>query len=73
MRVGLILSSSEVGVDVAVEIQGASGLDDHAHVARAMQISNESFDGGRVASFRTVAKPGDLANGKSDVGASVGG
>ena len=55
------METCEVGIDVTVEIQSAGGFDDHAHVARAMQIANESFDGGRVASFRVVAERQNLA------------
>ncbi|KAI2489081.1 hypothetical protein MHU86_25510 [Fragilaria crotonensis] len=35
------METGEVGVDITVEIQRAGGLDDHAHVARAMQVANE--------------------------------
>ena len=67
------METCEVGVDITVKIQRTDGLDNHAHVACAMQVANESLDGGRVASFRVVAEPGDLADGECDVGASVGG
>ena len=67
------METCEVGVDITVKIQRTDGLDDHAHVACAMQVANESLDGGRVASFRVVTEPGDLADGECDVGTSVGG
>jgi hypothetical protein len=53
--------------------QGAGGLHNHAHFARAVQIADESLDGGGVAFLRAVTEPGDLADGECDVGASVGG
>jgi hypothetical protein len=53
--------------------QVAGGLDNHAHFAGAMQIANKSLDGGGVTFLWAVTEPGDLADGKCDVGASVGG
>ena len=53
------MKSGEVGVDVTVEIQVASGLDNHAHVASAMQVTNERFDGGSVAFVWIVTESSD--------------
>ena len=66
------VKASEVGVDVTVEVQVAGGLVNHAHFAGAMQIANKSLDGRGVALLWAVAKPGNLADGKRDVWASVG-
>ena len=66
------VKTCEIGVNVTVEVQSTSGLDDHARIASAVQVTNESLDGGCVVSFRVVAEPGDLADGKSNVRASVG-
>jgi hypothetical protein len=67
------VETCEVGVDITVEIQGAGGLHNHAHFARAVQIANKSLDGGGVTFLRAVTEPGDLADGECDVRASVGG
>ncbi len=67
------VETCEVGVDITVEIQGAGGLHNHAHFARALQIANKSLDGGGVTFLLAVTEPGDLADGEYDVGASVGG
>ena len=66
------MKTCEFGVDVTVEIQVSSGLDNHVHLSSAMQVANESFDGGRVAFLWVIAESGDLADGRRDVGASVG-
>jgi hypothetical protein len=52
------VKACEVGINVAVKVQIASGLDDYAHVASAVKIADERFDGGRVASYWAVAMSG---------------
>ncbi len=67
------VDASEVGGDLTVEIQVAGGLDYHAHFAGAVQIANKSLDGGGGTFLWAVTEPGDLADGKCNVGASFGG
>ncbi len=66
------VKASEVGVDVSVSVQIAGGLDKYAHFTGAVQIANKSLDGGGVALLWAVTEPGNLADGKRDVWASVG-
>ena len=67
------METSEVGIDVTVEIQIDGEVDNHAHIASAVQEANESLDGGGVTLLWAVTEPGNLADSKSDIGASVGG
>ena len=55
------------------EVQVAGGLANHAHFAGAVQIANKGLDGGGVTFLWAVTELGNLADGKCDVGASVGG
>jgi hypothetical protein len=56
-----------------LEVQVAGGLANHAHYAGEVQIANKSLDGGGVTFLWAVTELGNLADGKCDVGASVGG
>jgi hypothetical protein len=67
------MEACEVGIYITVEVHVAGGLDNHTHFAGAMQIANKSLDGGGVTFLWAVTEPCDLADGKCDVGASVGG
>ena len=66
------MKASEVGIDVTVEVQVAGGLDNYAHFTGAVQITSKSLDGGGVAFLWAVTEPGNLADCKRDVWASVG-
>ncbi len=65
------MKTSKVSIDITVDVQVACGLDYHTHFAGAVQVADKSFDGGSVTFLWAVTEPGDLANGKRDVWASV--
>jgi hypothetical protein len=67
------MKASKVGVNITVNIQVACGFHNHPHVASAVQIANKSLDGGGVTFLLPVTEPGNLADVKGDVRASVGG
>ena len=67
------MEACKVGVDVTIDVQVARGFNDHPHVASAVQVAEESLDGGGVTLLWVVAESINLADSTGDnVRASAG-
>ncbi len=66
------MNAREVGLDGTVNIQVACGFHDHPHATSAVQVANESLDGGGVTLHLVVTEHSNLADSEIDVRASVG-
>ena len=66
------MESGEVGVDVAVNGEVASGTDDGAFVGSPVEIADDGLDCGGVTFLRAVIESSDLADSEGDVGTCVG-
>jgi hypothetical protein len=67
-----LVEAGEVDVAEQLQLEVASGLEDHPLVGRARKVSHDGLDGGRVGLLRVGAEAGGLADGEGDVGARVG-
>ena len=67
-----LVEAGEVGVAEQLQLEVASGLEDHPLVGRSRKVAHDGLDGGRVGLFRVGAEAGGLADGEGDVGARVG-
>ena len=69
----MLIQTGKVSITPTLKIESFVGLEDHAFVLGALEVSNNHLESSGMRPFGTVVEATHLADGKGDVGMGIGG
>ena len=69
----MLIQTGKVSITPALKVESSVGLEDHAFVLGALEVSNNHLESSGMQLFGTVVEATHLADGEGDVGMGIGG